>query len=128
MEISYYPDTFNRQDSVGSIKRFFKDLEDDPQLLTMVREIYKKVRKASDLSLFERQGIVERLPYSQERIYEFRIPPGGRSAGVARLYFGYKRKNSSAIVILNAEIKHGRIKADQDKIKEAEKRYRKVCR
>ena len=67
------------------------------------------------------------MPHLKAPIYEFKIPPKKRREGVARLYFAYKKNDTSTIVILSAEKKHGKIKADDEKVKQAVKRYNEVC-
>jgi hypothetical protein len=127
MQVVLYQDSSRISGSSGGIQNFFKSLEKDPQLWTMVHEIYKKVQKSQDLGLFERNGIVKRLHGVSKPIYEFRIPQTNRKGGVARLYFGYKKNSADKIVILSAEIKDGKTKSDKTKIQQAIQRYKEVC-
>lgn len=127
MKIVYYRDSKNIKGSSGGIENFFKELSNDPQLLNMVYETYKQVKNSSNLDALERNGWVKRLSNSKEPIYEFRIPPR-RKEGVARLYFGYKKNYLDTIVILSAEIKHGKNVSNRTKTKQAKQRYMEVCK
>ena len=113
----------------NSKEKFFKKLKDErpPALWVLVKTTLEKVENSSNLDDLERQGWVERMPYLKVPIYEFKIPPKKRKEGVARLYFAYKKNDPNTIIILSAEKKHGKIKADSEKIKQAEQRYNEVC-
>jgi hypothetical protein len=129
MKVVFYPDLTNDdKEGGGPIRRFFKDLRNErpPDLWTLVREILDKVETSSNLNILERQKWVERLKKVDEPIYEFRIPPGKRKGGVVRLYFGYKRNDSSTIIILSAEKKDKR-ESSREKIQQAVKNYKEVC-
>ena len=76
--------------------------------------------------MLKRDKRVGTLKHISEPIMEFRIPPT-KSGGVVRLYFSYLNKEKDSIIILSAERKNGRSKADPKKIKQAISRYKKVC-
>lgn len=130
MKIIYYPNLIDKEGGTGPISRFFKNLKKErpPILWTMVQATLEKVEKSSNLNDLIRQGWVEHMSFSSAPIYEFKIPPKKRKGGVTRLYFAYKKNDSNTIVILSAEKKHGKIKADRGKVKQAEQRYNEVCR
>jgi hypothetical protein len=129
MYIIYYPDLNDKEEGNGPIIKFFKKLKDErpPALWVLVKTTLEKVENSSNLDDLERQGWVERMPYLKAPIYEFKIPPKKRKEGVARLYFAYKKNDPNTIIILSAEKKHGKTKADSEKIKQAEQRYNEVC-
>ena len=129
MQVLYYPDQTDKEEGSGPIIKFFKKLRDErpPALWVLVRTTLEKVEKSSNLDDLQRQGWIERIPYSKVPLYEFRIPPKKRKEGVARLYFAYKKSDQKIIYILSAEKKHGKTKADTEKIKQAEQRYNEVC-
>ena len=127
MKVINYPDSSDIEETTGPLSRFYKDLKRNyPKLWSLVRETLEKVERSSNLNDLERQGWVERLPHLNVPIYEFRIPPT-KKGGVARLYFGYLKKTSSTIMILSAEIKQGKSKANEDKIKQAVQRFKEKC-
>lgn len=126
MRIKFYPESDTVEDS--KISRFFKDLsKNDPALWNLVKETLTKAERSSNLDDLKKQGWVEKLKHTNVPIREFRIPPKKRKAGVARLYFGYKKNDKNIIYILSAEKKHGKSEADNEKIKQAQKRYKEVC-
>lgn len=111
----------------GPIKKFFKKLENKhPKLWALTYTTLKEVEKSENLDMLKRDSRVGALKYISEPILEFRIPPT-KSGGVVRLYFSYMSKNKDSIIILSAERKNGRRKADPEKIKQAIARYKKVC-
>lgn len=121
MKIAFY------NGSTGPINRFLKKLEKRrPDLFALIRETLEKVKNSPNLNDLKKQGWVERLPYLKAPIFEFRIPPK-KPGGVTRLYFGYENNNPESIHILSAEEKKGTKKANKEKIKQAEIRYKEVC-
>lgn len=128
MIIKYYRDSDDIKGSSGGIKNFFKELAKDPKLWNLVYETYKQVKFATNLDVFFKNEYISPVHYIDEPIYEFRIPPKKRKEGVARLYFGHKQNVMNTIIILSAEIKHGKKSSDAEKIKQAVQRYREVCK
>jgi len=130
LRVLNWPDCGEEQEGGGPIRRFLKDLQNErqPVLWTMVDAIMKKVRSSMNLDDLKRQNYVARLGEAKEPIFEFRIPPGKRKEGVARIYFAYKQRSPNTIVLLSAEKKHGKTKADPTKVRQAEERYREVCK
>ena len=108
----------------GRIDKLFSFLmSKHKDLWSLIKTTIEKAHEYSDLSVFEKQGIVGKLK-NKLNIYEFRIPPT-RRGGVVRLYFGYKKNDKNTIIILTGEFK--KIKESNSKIIDlAEKYYKEV--
>lgn len=126
MQILSHPDYSEDDSNKGPIRKFLMDLaKKDPELFSAVMIVFDGIKKHG-LEKYQEMGIVGRLSYVSEPIFELKIPPKGRSRGVARFYCCRAKGNLDTLYILTCEKKHGTPKADKKKIKVAQQYYRNL--
>ena len=130
MEVRCAPDGSEALEGSGPIRRFLKDLskEKPPELFALVMATISLIDRSENMEALKASGYSERLPRTREPIHVLKIPPKHRSAGVARIYYGYVEGKPQTIMLLTGEKKHQRHKDDLDKINAAEEFYRQLCK
>ena len=122
MRVEYYSEDKNKEDT--RFKKFLKkDLQKRKDLKILVESFIVKVTDSKTLDPFLATEEISSLELirtregkEETRLHEMRIPKA-RKGGVVRIYFIQSKYNSSCILLLDGEVKHGKQSAIKDFMK-----------
>lgn len=124
MKLVYYPEN-QEPGCEGYVRRFLrKDLNKRYDLRTKVDSFFKKIVPMKDLGPFFRS---EHLASLGGGLNEMRIPPVA-DGGVVRIYYCEDSKDSSTLVLLDAELKHGKEPSRRDTARKRMAEYSHSCK
>lgn len=120
MKFSFYPKHLHPEEE-GDVETFIrKELQKRPDLRLLVNKFLDRIRKTESFEPFYQDETIEYL--AGDEIYEMRIPKT-RSGGVVRIYFVMHPQVDGLLVLLDAEIKHGKPGKRKGRAKERKKTF-----